>query len=222
MRIDYRVAETSDVPAIAELIPISARGLRGTFYTSEQVDAAIGTVFGVDSQLIKDGTYFVAVAEGRIVGCGGWSKRMTAFGGDAAKNGEDLLRDPLREPAMIRAFFVHPDFARRGIGREIMRLSEAGAHEAGFREIEIVATLSGEPLYVSCGYSVIDRFAVDLRNDRSLPVIRMKRGSEPNKAPEPTPGLVTSRAIECASEMKRRNGDRDAARGAPSPGVAHL
>jgi GNAT superfamily N-acetyltransferase len=175
MCIEYRIAKMSDVPAIAALIPISARGLRSNYYTSEQVEGAIGTVFGVDSQLIKDGTYFVAVMEERIIGCGGWSKRMTPFGGDAVKTGEDLLRDPARDPAMIRAFFVHPDFARRGIGREIIRLSEQGAREAGFATVEIVATLPGEPLYAVCGYAVMERFAIDLPNGACLPVVRMKR-----------------------------------------------
>ena len=170
----------TDVSALEELIPISARGLRGNYYTSEQTEGAIDTVFGVDTQLIKDGTYFVAVADFKLVGCGGWSKRKTLYGGDKMRIEEDPLRDPRSDPAMIRAFFVHPGFARQGIGREIMRRSELAAREAGFRDIEIIATLPGEPLYAACGYTVIERFDIPLPNGASLPVVRMKQAKQPN------------------------------------------
>jgi GNAT superfamily N-acetyltransferase len=178
MRIEFRLASPSDRQALEVLFPISGRGLRGQYYLPEQTEGAIGTVFGVDTQLIRDGTYFVATVESRIVGCGGWSKRKTAYGGDGAKGGDDPLRDPRSEPAMIRAFFVHPEFARRGIGREILHLSETAARAAGFRDIEIVATLPGEPLYVACGYAVIQRFEIPLANGALLPVVRMKRGAD--------------------------------------------
>lgn len=183
MHIEYRVAQVTDVSALEELIPLSARGLRGSYYTPEQTEGAIGAVFGVDTQLIKDGTYFVALADSKLVGCGGWSKRKTLYGGDKARIGEDLLRDPKSEPAMIRAFFVHPAFARRGIGSEIMRRSVAAAHEAGFRDIEIIATLPGEPLYAACGYLVVERFEILLENGASLPVVRMRQANRPNTAP---------------------------------------
>ena len=175
MRIDYRVAQLPDVPVLEALIPLSARALQIGYYSPEQLDAAIGPVFGVDTQLIKDGTYYVAVVDDRIVGCGGWSRRKTLYGGDRERRGEDPLRDPRTEPAMIRAFFVHPDFARRGIGREFIRLAEAAALTAGFRTIEIVATLAGEPLYAACGYSVVERFDIPLERGAPLPVVRMKK-----------------------------------------------
>lgn len=175
--IEYRLAALTDVPALAALIPLSARELQRDYYTPEQIEDAIGVVFGVDTQLIKDGTYFVATAAGRIVGCGGWSRRKTLYGGDAAKQGEDLLRDPRTEPAMIRAFFVHPDFARRGIGREFMRRSEAAAAAAGFRAIDIVATLAGVPLYAACGYAVVERYEIALARGGVLPVVRMTRSA---------------------------------------------
>lgn len=180
MQLAYRLAQMSDVTALEVLIPLSARELQRRYYTPAQIDGAIGTVFGVDTQLIKDGTYFVAVADGAIVGCGGWSKRKTLYGGDQAKKGEDPLRDPRTEPAMIRAFFVHPDFARRGIGREFMRRSEAAALAAGFHEIEIVATLAGEPLYLSCGYFAVERFDIALVNGAAMPAVRMKRKGAPS------------------------------------------
>jgi GNAT superfamily N-acetyltransferase len=175
MSIDYRLATLADVPALEALIPLSARQLQSHVYSDAQLAGAIGTVFGVDSQIIRDGTYLVAVEGERIIGCGGWSKRKTPYGGDRGKPTEDPLRDPATEPAMIRAFFIHPDFARRGIGREIMRRSEQAALAAGFRAIEIVATLAGEPLYAACGYPVVERFEIPLANGLRLPVVRMRR-----------------------------------------------
>jgi len=195
MRIEYRVARMDDVPALEALIPLSARMLQSGYYSPDLLDGAIGTVFGVDTQLIRDATYFVAVADAKIVGCGGWSRRKTLYGGDRAKKGEDPVRDPRTEPALIRAFFVHPDYARKGIGREFIRLSETAAFAAGFRMVEIVATLAGEPLYAACGYSVVERYSIDLVNGRHMPVVRMKRREEPNQTQEPTLPAVTSRAI---------------------------
>ncbi|MSU64811.1 MAG: N-acetyltransferase [Opitutus sp.] len=179
---DYRLAATSDIPALEELIPLSARALQVGYYSEAQIEGAIGTVFGVDRQLIEDGTYFVAVAEGRVVGCGGWSKRKSLYGGDRGKKEKDPLRDPATEPAMIRAFFVHPEFARRGIGRRIMELSEAGALGAGFRAIEIVATLAGEPLYAGFKYDVVERFDLVLANQALMPVVRLRKLQGPTSS----------------------------------------
>lgn len=175
MHIDYRIARLSDAPAIAELISVSARALGASHYTNEQIESALGPVFGVDTQLLKDGTYFVATTEEKIVGCGGWSKRRALYGGDKGRVDDDSLRDPNSEPAMIRAFFVDPPFARKGIGRQLMRLSEAAARAAAFGDIEIIATLPGEALYHSCGYSAVERFNVPLANGLALPVVRMRR-----------------------------------------------
>jgi len=175
MDIEYRLATLSDVVALEELIPLSARKLQAGYYTPAQIEGALGTVFGVDTQLIKDGTYFVATIGSKIVGCGGWSKRKTPYGGDRAKKAEDPLRDPMTEPAMIRAFFVHPDYARRGIGRRIMELSEAGATKAGFRNTEIVATLAGAPLYLTFAYEIAERFEIALPTGDSMPVVRMRK-----------------------------------------------
>lgn len=176
----YRLATLADVPALEALIPLSARQLQTAHYTPAQIEGAIGTVFGVDSQLIRDGTYFVAEADRRLVGCGGWSRRKTLYGGDRAKTAPDPLRDPATEPAMIRAFFVHPDYARRGIGRRIMELSEAGATAAGFKTIEIVATLPGVPLYASFHYESVERFEITLPNGATMPVERMRKNDGPS------------------------------------------
>src|SRR5690242_13201933 len=112
-----RLALDSDIPALEELIPLSVRVLQAAHYSASQLDAALGPVFGVDRQLIRDGTYFVVEESGRIIGCGGWSKRRTLYGGDRERPGEDEELNAEADPARIRAFFVHPDWARRGIGR---------------------------------------------------------------------------------------------------------
>jgi len=175
MSITFRHASLADIPTLEELIPLSARQLQTGHYTVAQIEGAIGTVFGVDSQLIRDGTYFVAEADNQLVGCGGWSKRKTLYGGDRTKTAPDPLRDPATEPAMIRAFFVHPGYVRRGIGRRIMELSEAGAAAAGFKTIEIVATLPGVPLYATFSYVSVERFEIALPNGATLPVERMRK-----------------------------------------------
>lgn len=180
MQIDLRVAFAADIPAIEELIPLSVHGLQAEHYTREQREGALGSVFGVDTQLIGDGTYLVAVAGSQIVGCGGWSKRQTLFGSDAAKRSEDALLDPRYDAARIRAFFVHPQWARRGIGTKIMAACEQAAVQAGFTRLDLVATLTGESLYRVHGFEVVERYEVPLRNGAALPVIRMsKRVSAP-------------------------------------------
>jgi GNAT superfamily N-acetyltransferase len=179
--VRIRRAIPADADAIAILIGQSVRGLQTHDYSPAQIEGALGTVFGVDSQLIADGTYFVVEAafddrKPAIVGCGGWSKRKTLFGGDRRSGREDELLDPLRDSAKIRAFFVHPDWARRGIGSTILTTCENAASEAGFRSFELGATLTGEHLYKARGYEVVDRIEVPLLNGASLPVIRMSKG----------------------------------------------
>ena len=149
------------------------RALSAGYYTPEQIESALVHVFGVDTQLIADGTYFVAELDGQLAGCGGWSKRKTLFGGDQAKAGEDNLLDPETESARIRAFFVHPDFARRGIGKQLMEACERAAAEAGFHQLELAATLPGEPLYLAVGYQVIERWMHRLADGVELPLVRM-------------------------------------------------
>jgi len=119
--VELRLATRADLPALRELIPTSVRGLAPGYYTPAQIEASILHLFGPDTQLVDDGTYFVVESEGRLVGCGGWSRRTTLFGGDQTKATADPLLDPARDPARIRAFFVHPAFARRGVGSQVMR-----------------------------------------------------------------------------------------------------
>ncbi|MBC8094237.1 MAG: GNAT family N-acetyltransferase, partial [Akkermansiaceae bacterium] len=135
MIFTLRLAQLNDCPQLDALIPLSVRCLQARDYTPSQIEGAIGTVFGVDTQLIRDGTYFVAESDGAIVGCGGWSRRKALFGSDHGKSEEDTMLDPSFEPARIRAFFVHPDFARRGIGQALLEASEQAALAAGFNRI---------------------------------------------------------------------------------------
>jgi N-acetylglutamate synthase-like GNAT family acetyltransferase len=173
-----RLARESDVPALEALIPLSVRALQAPWYSTAQMEAALGPVFGVDRQLIRDGTYFVIEHDGAIVGCGGWSRRRSLYGGDGNRSGEDALLDPQRDAARIRAFFVHPDWARRGIGRSIMVACESAVAQAGFRTVDIVATLAGEPLYAAFGYDVVERYEIPMAGDLKLPVVRMTKRKE--------------------------------------------
>ncbi len=175
-----RLAREHDITALEVLIPLSVRVLQAPFYTSAQMEAALGPVFGVDRQLISDGTYFIVEYSGHVVGCGGWSRRSAVFGGDRARPAEDAALDPAREPARIRAFFVHPDWARRGIGRSILSACESAICAAGFRDAVLVATLAGEPLYASFGYSVTERYEIPLSDGLMLPVVRMVKSFNPN------------------------------------------
>jgi GNAT superfamily N-acetyltransferase len=170
-----RLARELDIAALEILIPLSVKALQAAHYSLAQMEAALGPVFGVDRQIIRDGTYFVAGQQGRIVGCGGWSFRKTLFGGDRDRPGEDDRLDPKHNAARIRAFFVHPDFARRGIGRSILVAGEAALQKAGFQSAELVATLTGEPLYASFGYTVVERYEVPMSSGLTLPVVRMAK-----------------------------------------------
>ena len=147
-----RVATLSDVPVLVDLIATSVRGLSADDYTAEQIEAAIGTAWGLDTQLVRDGTYFVAEALGEIVGCGGWSRRRTLFGGDAQQGRDSDLLDPSHQPAKVRAFFTRPDWARNGVGRALLQRCESEAQAAGFFSVELLATLPGTRLYCAHGY----------------------------------------------------------------------
>lgn len=172
---ELRLAQPADTPALEALIRRSGVALSAGYYTPEQAQAITRHVFGVDSQLVEDGTYFVADHLGAPVACGGWSKRRTLFGGDKAKSGPDPLLDPVTEPARIRAFFVEPSMARRGLGRLLMERCVEEALRAGFRSMELVATLPGEPLYLASGFTALERFELFLPPGIQVPVTRMAR-----------------------------------------------
>ena len=168
-----RLARLADIPDLEALIQLSVQTLQAPFYSEAQMQAALGPVFGVDRQLITDRTYFVVERRGSVVGCGGWSKRRSLYGGHNGRTSEDAILDPQRDAARVRAFFVHPAWARRGIGRGLMVACEQAIVQSGFRAVEIVSTLTGEPLYAAFGYTVLERYEIALAGDLSLPVLRM-------------------------------------------------
>src|SRR5580700_1803364 len=197
MEIRIRKAATADIPVLRRLIEASVRELQAEDYTPAQMEGALESVFGVDSQLIADGTYLVAEARivdalseaettGRrrnpgsewvIAGCGGWSKRKTLYGSDHWTGREDTLLDPKREAAKIRAFFIHPAWARRGVGSKILAACEAAARAAGFTSYELGATLTGAKLFGAKGYLAVEDIEVPLKNGLTLPVIHMAKRS---------------------------------------------
>ena len=179
MKLAVREAVASDIPALQSLIRASVLGLQAADYTPEQLEQALERVFGVDTQLIADGTYFVAEAhvdDGPVIAaCGGWSKRKTLYGSDHCAGREDALLDPRHDAAKIRAFFVHPVWARRGIGSKILEVCEAAAVQAGFRRFEMGATLTGVPLYLARGYVEREHRQVPLSSGLSLPIVHMEK-----------------------------------------------
>ena len=181
MKFSLRQATEADVPVLRVLIEASVRGLQAQDYSPTQIENALATVYGVDSQLIADGTYFVVEAlsqDNKIVACGGWSKRKTLYGGDRWNAREDSLLDPTNDAAKIRAFFVHPGWVRRGIGTMLLDACEQAAAQAGFWRLEMGATLSGVPLYKARGYRALENLSVPLANGESLPIIRMEKHLE--------------------------------------------
>jgi N-acetylglutamate synthase-like GNAT family acetyltransferase len=195
VEIRIRKATTADIPALQRLMEASVRELQAEDYTPGQMEGALESVFGVDSRLIADGTYLVA--EARIVdalskaentaeeensgsgwviaGCGGWSKRKTLYGGDHWTGREDTLLDPKCDAAKIRAFFIHPAWARRGVGSKILAACEAGARAAGFTSYEMGATLTGAKLFGAKGYVAVENIEIPLKNGLTLPVVHMAK-----------------------------------------------
>ena len=175
--IGIRLARAADVSELRRLIDRSVRGLQAQDYTPAQIEGALASVYGVDSQLIADGTYFVAEVAEALVGCGGWSKRKTLYGGDQYAGREDLLLDPKTDAAKIRAFFVHPEWSRRGIGTRLLEACESAATLAGFKRCEMGSTLTGVALYRAHGYVAFEHLEVPLTNGGYLPIVRMEKRS---------------------------------------------
>jgi GNAT superfamily N-acetyltransferase len=177
--LSLRLATSDDEPALHALIETSVRVLQKNDYTPEQIDGALGTLLGLDTQLVADGTYFVAEAKAAcariMVGCGGWSHRKTLFGSDHAPIRQNEFLNPVSDAAKIRAFFIHPDWARRGLGSKILEACESAARAAGFSRFEMGATLTGVPLYLARGYHIVERIEVPLRNGAALPIVRMAK-----------------------------------------------
>lgn len=188
-KMNIREAVDEDIPVLRELIELSVRVLQANDYTPSQLEKALQTVYGVDTQLIADHTYYVVevldhgmtprhaapASKPPIVACGGWSKRKTLYGGDRwAKRDDDLL-DPQHDSAKIRAFFVHPDWTRRGIGTMLLETCERAAIAAGFSSLEMGATLTGVPLYKARGYLELEKVNVPLPGGEALPIVVMRK-----------------------------------------------
>jgi len=179
-KVRIRNATPVDIPRLREVIEASVRGLQTDDYSPAQIDGALQSVYGVDTQLIADKTYFVAEVpepgpKPHIVACGGWSKRKTLYGGDQYAGREDSLLDPRHDAGKIRAFFVHPEWVRRGIGGMILEACENAAIAGGFARLEMGATLSGVAFYRAKGYVELERQVVPLSNGESLPIVRMAK-----------------------------------------------
>ena len=182
-KFKIRMATPVDIPALRELIDTSVRVLQREDYSSEQLEAALGTAYGVDTQLIADETYYIVEvvgAEGErvLAACGGWSMRKTLYGSDHGPYRDNAMLDPARDAAKIRAFFVHPEWTRRGIASLILKTCEDAAYTRGFRRFEMGATLTGVPMYAARGYAKGEQIEVPLPNGMSLTVVRMGKTVE--------------------------------------------
>lgn len=184
-RFSLRLATEGDIPALNALVEASVRGLHVDDYTPAQIEGALGTALGVDTQLIRDRTYFIAEAQSEaaggamaLAGCGGWSNRKTLFGSDRVSGRELELLDPATDAARIRAIFVHPAYARQGLGSLILARVEAEAISAGFRRFEMGSTLTGVKLYRLRGYAEVERIDVPLVNAETVPVVKMVKSVE--------------------------------------------
>lgn len=171
--LQHRIARRDDVLTLTTLMNAAIAELLKPYLNDTQI-AASRALMGLDTQLIDDQTYFVIEQDGALAGCGGWSRRATMYGGDRSPGRDAAVLDPAKDAARVRAMYTHPDFTRRGVGRLILALCEAAARAEGFRAVELVATLAGEPLYRACGYQPIERFD-DERGGAPVPLLRMSK-----------------------------------------------
>lgn len=169
----HRLAGRDDLDALRLLMDAAIAENQKAFLQPDQITSS-RAIMGLDTQLIDDGTYYVIESDGALAGCGGWSRRATLYGGNQTPGRDPAPLDPAKDPARIRAMYTHPDFTRRGVGRLIIALCEDAARKEGFREAELMATLSGEPLYLACGYVPVERLE-DARGGAPVPLIRMRK-----------------------------------------------
>lgn len=170
--LTLRLATSADEPAMRVIMNRAIAELLKPYLPPDAVTASF-EIMGLDSQLIADGTYFAVTEDDQIVGCGGWSRRATLFGGDHTSGRNAALLDPAREPARVRAMYTGPGHVRRGIGRMVLDACEVAARAEGFRAVELAATLAGEPLYRACGYEVIEPFTSRTSAGIEIPLLRM-------------------------------------------------
>jgi GNAT superfamily N-acetyltransferase len=171
--LTHRLAHRNDLDALRALMDAAIAELQKPFLDESQI-AASRTIMGLDTQLIDDGTYFIVAADGRLARCGGWSRRATLYGGDQSPGRSAALLDPAKDAARVRAMYTHPHHTRKGVGRLILSLCEAAARAEGFKNVELMATLAGEPLYRACGYEPSERLTDD-RGGVAVPLVRMSK-----------------------------------------------
>jgi GNAT superfamily N-acetyltransferase len=171
--LTYRLARRDDLEALKALMDAAISENQKAFLDESQI-ASSRAIMGLDTQLIDDGTYFIVEANGQLAGCGGWSRRATMYGGDQTPGRSAALLDPAKDAARIRAMYTHPNHTRKGIGRLIIALCEEAAKAEGFTKMELVATLSGEPLYRACGFEPYENI-VDDRGGAGVPLLRMRK-----------------------------------------------
>jgi GNAT superfamily N-acetyltransferase len=175
-----RIARRADIPALTDLMDAAIQELQRGFLDDAQIESS-KAIMGIDTQLIDDGTYFVVESDGELAGCGGWSRRATLYGGDQTLGRNSALLDPAVDAARVRAMYTHPAFARRGVGRLILSLCEGAAAAEGFTRLELMSTLSGEPLYTAYGFAPLERIA-DATGGASIvpvPCVRMEKPIDP-------------------------------------------
>lgn len=171
--LTHRLARRDDLDALKALMDAAISENQKAFLDDDQI-ASSRAIMGLDTQLIDDGTYFIVEADGELAGCGGWSRRATMYGGDQTPGRSAALLDPTKDAARIRAMYTHPQHTRKGIGRLIISLCEEAAKAEGFTKMELVATLSGEPLYRACGFEAYEKI-VDDRGGAGVPLLRMRK-----------------------------------------------
>jgi GNAT superfamily N-acetyltransferase len=179
--LTHRLATSHDLPALRALMDLAIGELQKGFLTEEQI-ASSRTLMGLDTQLVEDGTYFVVEDDGALAGCGGWSRRATLYGGNQTPGRDARLLDPTTEPARVRAMYTHPAFARRGVGRLVLQLCEQAAADEGFTRLELMATLSGLPLYRAYGFEPVEELSDD-RGGVPVPLVRMAKQVELSPSP---------------------------------------
>ncbi|HET6158471.1 MAG TPA: GNAT family N-acetyltransferase [Dongiaceae bacterium] len=170
-RLQIRIAQLDELAALNRLMDLAIDELLKPFLNEAEI-ASSRAIMGLDTQLVRDGTYFVVEDEGALAGCGGWSRRATMYGGDVSPGRDPALLDPARDAARVRAMYTHPSFVRRGVGRLILARCEEAARAEGFTRTELVATMAGLPLYVACGYQPVEHFSDD-RGGAPVPLARM-------------------------------------------------
>ncbi len=173
MSLTSRPARHDDVPALLPLIDAATAELQKGFLDESQIRSS-RAIMGLDTQLVDDGTYFVVESDGVLAGCGGWSRRATLYGGDHSAGRDAALLDPARDPARVRGMYTHPAFARRGVGRLVLRLCEEAAAAEGFTVLELMGTLAGRPLYEASGFAVVEH-VVDAAGGVPVPLVRMRK-----------------------------------------------